>query len=266
MPSTRLAVQASSTLAEIWSRESIRPDLLEVTTWMSLGQIAPFRELISGEPLLLHGGNLLGAPLTEVQELELCELVACPGTPWLSVHISLWPWDVLQEARQRGRQPTTLDLGRHLEQFFTRVRALREQLGVILLLENAPGVPGVVNDPESDPETIDAVLEATGSSFLLDLSSAQTAAHSWGYEDPRGYLLRLPLDRVVEVHLSAPRCLENGLLVDAHDPLREEDYVLLDWLLQRVSPEIVTLEYWKDAQPLYEQILRLKHKLGRGRG
>lgn len=256
----QLAVIASPALVEVWAQEVARPDLLEVTTWMPLEEVRRFHALLPDRPLLLHGGNLLGAPLLEVQVRELGILLQETGSPWLSVHISLWPWKVLQEARQRGRQPSALDLGPHLEAFFARVRALREQLGVSLLLENAPGLPGFERDPESDPETIAAVLEATGCSFLLDLSYAQTAAGNWGLS-PEEYLARLPLDRVVEVHLSAPGRLEDGRPVDAHEALREEDFALLGWLRRHTAPRVITLEYWKEPRALLEQMVRLKKEL-----
>jgi uncharacterized protein (UPF0276 family) len=230
---------------------------------MTEEEILRYRDLLPDQPMLLHGGNLLGDDTLEAQEPDLRRLVDLSATPWLSVHIALWPWKILQEARQRGRRPTALDLGGHLEQFFVRVRALRESLGVPLVLENAPSLPGMDHDPESDPDTIVAVLEATGCSFLLDLSYAQTAAANWGYRDPRTYLERLPLDRVVEIHLSAPSRLEDGRLVDAHEALREEDYLLLSWLLEETSPQIVSLEYWKDSQRLAGQILRLREELSR---
>ncbi len=261
MSSIELAVLASQALVDLWPDESVHPDLIEAVTWMSLGEVRAYRQLLPGQPLLLHGGNLLGAPLIDVQEAELRQLIEETGAPWVSAHISLWPWRVLQDARQRGRQPSALDLGSHLENFFVRVRSLREHLGIQLLLENAPGLPGMENDPESDPETIAAVLEATGCSFLLDLSYAQTAARNWGYTEPERYLERLPLSRVIEIHLSAPSLLEDGRLVDAHEPLREQDYYLLDWVLQRTSPHVVTLEYWKEPHALLEQVVRLKEEL-----
>lgn len=263
MSPTELAVFASPALIDLWPQSSLRPDLLEVTTWMPLEEVGRYRPLIPDRPLLLYGGNLLGEPLDDEQEANLGQVVELIGAPWFSVRISLWPWKVLQEARRRGRRPSALDLGVHLEHFFARVRSLRERLGIPLLLENAPSLPGVEDDPESDPETIAAVLQATGCSFLLDLSYAQTAARSWGYDDARRYIERLPLDRLVEVHLSAPRRLGDGSLVDAHEPLREEDYHLLSWLLQRSTPRVVTLEYWKDSQELGEQVLRLREELGR---
>lgn len=263
MASIRLAILASQTLADLWPQEAIRPDLLEVTTWMDLEQIVFFRDLLLDEPLLLYGGNLLGVPLSEEDETHLRLLVAQTGTPWLSVRISLWPWKAMQEARKRGGRPSALDLGTHLEEFFSRVRALRECLNIPLLLENTPSLPGMKNDPENDPETIAAVLQATGCSFLLDLSCAQAAARNWGYENPRHYLAALPLDRVVEIHLSAPSPRIDGQLANTHESLREEDYLLLDWLLARTTPQVVTLEYWKDPGALSEQILRLKRELAR---
>jgi uncharacterized protein (UPF0276 family) len=265
MASIRLAILASKTLVELWPQESVRPDLLEVTTWMDIDDILEYRDLLPDEPVLLHGGNLLGAPLTKKERTHLRMLVAQTGAPWLSVRISLWPWQAMQEARQRGRKPTALDLGTHLEQFFVRVRALRESLGIPLLLKNVPSLPGMENDPENDPETIAAVLQATGCSFLLDLSCAQTAARNWGYENPRHYLSALPLERIVEVHVSAPGHRKDGQMVDSHESLREEDYLLLDWLLSRATPQVVTLEYWKDPKALVDQTLRLKKELSKER-
>jgi len=262
MPPIQLAVMASAALYDLWSDKAVHPDLLEVSTWTPAEEIRLYRQLLPDRPLLVHGGNLLGAPLTAAQAQALLTLVQQAGAPWVSAHIALWPWKVLQEARQRGRQPTALDLGSHLEGFFVRVRTLREHLGVPIVLENAPGLPGYANDPESDPLTIASVLEATGSSFLLNLSHAQTAASNWGLP-PEHYLERLPLDRIVEIHLSAPSLLEGGRLVDGHEPLREEDYYLLSRLLERCSPQYVTLEYWKEPAALRQQVLRLKKELSR---
>lgn len=264
MPPIQLAVMASAVLYDLWSDPAVRPDLLEVSTWTPIEEVHLYQQLLPEQPVLVHGGNLLGAPLTEAQAQALATLARKTATPWVSAHICLWPWKVLQEARQRGRQPTALDLGSHLEAFFVRVRTLREHLGIPVLLENAPGLPGYANDPESDPTTIAAVLEATGCSFLLDLSAAQTAASNWSLS-PEQYLDRLPLDRIVEIHLSAPSLMEDGRLMDGHDALREEDYYLLSWLLARCAPQVAALEYWKEPEALREQMVRLKKELVRKR-
>lgn len=50
-------------------------------------------------------------------------------------------------------------------------------------------------------------------------------------------------------------------LVDVHEPLREEDYKLLEDVLGRTKPWAITLEYGKDEGALMEQIARLRQLL-----
>ena len=50
----------------------------------------------------------------------------------------------------------------------------------------------------------------------------------------------------------------DGRLYDAHEALNEEDYRLLEWTLERVQPEWLTLEYFReDPSALLEQLQRL---------
>jgi uncharacterized protein (UPF0276 family) len=114
-----------------------------------------------------------------------------------------------------------------------------------------------------DPAFISGVVEETGCGLLLDLAHARVAAHYHG-EPVRDYLARLPLDRLVEIHVSGPRPLEangktgDGRLYDAHRSLQEEDYTLLRWVLERSAPRAVTLEYWRDRAQLETQLRRLR--------
>jgi len=110
-----------------------------------------------------------------------------------------------------------------------------------------------------DPEFIAEVLAATDAELLLDLAHAQVSASRLGYEI-RAYLAKLPLERVKQLHVSAPRP-DGNALVDAHEPLREEDYELLEDVLGRTKPWAVTLEYGKDEGALLEQIARLRQFL-----
>ena len=70
------------------------------------------------------------------------------------------------------------------------------------------------------------------------------------------YLDRLPLDRVVQIHVSGPR-MRNGRLADVHEPLQEIDYALLDFILAKTCPQVVTLEYVRERDALREQLYRL---------
>ena len=78
----------------------------------------------------------------------------------------------------------------------------------------------------------------------------------------RDYLLQLPLERVVQIHVSGPR-IKNGRLFDAHDTLQEEDYALLEFALQRTQPRVLTLEYIREKTALHEQLLRLREMITR---
>jgi uncharacterized protein (UPF0276 family) len=75
--------------------------------------------------------------------------------------------------------------------------------------------------------------------------------------DVYDYLDDLPLDRVVQLHVSGPRMRE-GRLVDVHESLQETDYALLDFVLERTQPQVVTLEYIREREALREQLFRLR--------
>jgi uncharacterized protein (UPF0276 family) len=157
---------------------------------------------------------------------------------------------------------------------------------VPLLLENIPLFPNLAHMHVCEPAFVREVLAASGCDLLLDLAHARVAADvlHWDVHD---YLAALPLDRVVEIHLSGPRPLaeldarrqalvrENARsvahmvsfgdenLVDAHEPLREADYALLEWTLGRCTPRAVSLEYFRDPAALREQLRRLAALVGR---
>jgi len=105
------------------------------------------------------------------------------------------------------------------------------------------------------PDFIGRVLEETQCGLLLDIPHACITAATLD-RDVRSYLEEFPLDRTIEVHVSGVRC-ENGQWAGSHEPLQDEDYALLEWLLQRSAPRAVTLEYWKDPAQAHDQILHL---------
>jgi uncharacterized protein (UPF0276 family) len=119
-----------------------------------------------------------------------------------------------------------------------------------------------------DPAFISSVIEETNCGLLLDLAHARVAA-CYQDEPVRHYLARLPLNRLVEIHVSGPRSLpasdgaSGGRLFDAHEPMQEADYALLTWVLERTRPQAVTLEYSKDRAQLKAQLDRLRTLLDR---
>jgi uncharacterized protein (UPF0276 family) len=139
------------------------------------------------------------------------------------------------------------------------VRRIQPHMPVPLLLENVPHWPLPEPDVGVTPDFIRDVLDETGCDFLLDTAHAVVSAHAFGI-DPRAYIAALPLERLVEVHVSGPR-MRDGRMVDSHEPLDDDDLDLLSWLLARCAPRVVTLEYARDVTVFPDQILRLKRVL-----
>lgn len=135
------------------------------------------------------------------------------------------------------------------------MQQVQAQIDVPLLLENVPSWPQPWPCPEADPEFIVRIVETIGCGFLLDTAHARMAARTFG-QDVYIYLAALPLDRVVEVHVSSPRYRDNAWHSN-HEVLEEQDYAILRWLLARTAPQAITLEYWQDQEQIKDQLTQL---------
>ncbi len=125
-----------------------------------------------------------------------------------------------------------------------------------VLLENMPSFPTDKYAFDTSAENITEILDLTNAGFLLDIAHARVVASVFGL-DVYDYIDRLPLERVRQIHTSGPRT-RKGVLYDAHEDLQEEDYELLKWVLTRKKPEVVTLEYFRDREKLWEQLIRIE--------
>ena len=100
--------------------------------------------------------------------------------------------------------------------------------------------------PAADPAIFSQVIHDTGCMFLLDLAHARITADTLGV-GVRDYIRALPLDRLVEMHITGIK-RHNNILTD-HFGLGDEDWDLFTWALQEIraghwrKPEIVAFEY-----------------------
>jgi uncharacterized protein (UPF0276 family) len=263
-------------------------DYLKVGPFMGEAAIA---ELAPAYPLMLHLDDTLSGETAPSRELveRLERWIALTGTPWTSEHIGFSVADVTLDGTLIT-QPASALLSRQraLENIARNARVLAASLTVPLILENVPFFPNLAHMHITEPEFITEVIERSGCDLLLDLAHARVSASVLRC-DVRDYLARLPLARTVELHLSGPRPLkeldakrralveENARsvahlisfgeddLVDAHAPMQEEDYVLLEWVLRRAEPKAISLEYFRQPEALREQLLRLNSILGRSK-
>ena len=132
-----------------------------------------------------------------------------------------------------------------------------------------------LGDPLDEPAWIARCLEGAGRHLLLDLHNVYTTAVNAGF-DPRDYVARLPLEKVIELHLSGgdhsdPRWLPSGnvLRLDSHDHgVPDEVWALFEETLPRL-PNLrgVTLERMEgtvdedDVPVLREELRRVRRTL-----
>ena len=257
-------------------------------------KVGPFmgRETIAGlaanHPLLLHLDDSLSGPVPSDQTVDrIIDLVELTRTPWTSEHIGFGvPGVTLDEALITQAASSLLSRDQALDNIVRYARALAVRLPVPLLLENIPYFPNLAHVHVCEADFVSSVLHETGCGLLLDLAHARASADVLGL-DVREYLSALPLGRAVELHLSGPRPLaeldmrrqrlvrENAAsiadridfgehnLVDAHEAMQQEDYDLLNWVLDRTKPRAISLEYFRAPEPLREQLVRLGEILGR---
>ena len=78
-----------------------------------------------------------------------------------------------------------------------------------------------------EPEIISQIIYDNDCMFLFDISHARKAAMYLNipFEE---YVSRLPMDRVIEFHLAGMYTCKNGVRMDYHGKMNEEDYIFLE--------------------------------------
>jgi hypothetical protein len=98
----------------------------------------------------------------------------------------------------------------------------------------------------ADPKTFSRVILDTDCMLLLDLAHARITADTLGM-DAKDYIQSLPLDRLVEMHITGIK-QHGGVLTD-HFGLSEGDWEILAWALESIhagkwrEPQIIAFEY-----------------------
>ncbi|MBU2547780.1 MAG: DUF692 family protein [Proteobacteria bacterium] len=138
---------------------------------------------------------------------------------------------------------------------------VRRSYAGCLAAENYNYYPTGLYEHICRPDFIGRFLETFDLGLVLDLAHASVTAANLNL-DLRSYLLELPLERVVEVHLSRPH-LHPIVAVDAHAAPLDEDFDLLSFVLAELSgPAIVAIEHYRDLDTVLSLYRRLRELLG----
>jgi len=258
----QLSVNYSRGLAQLISSGMAPIQAIEFSPSFRPEQIVAIRREIPRLPFHFHHGNLIARLKWDPSTYSgLRAYLACTDSPWVSAHISMLPPGHVFLAKYFGWYLPEESEDTAIHWFTEQVAWLQKQVPVPLILENMPSLSARRHAYEVDPLLIRRVLEVTGTGFLLDLGHARVVA-SVLQRDVCEYLQQLPLERTVQIHVSGPRA-RKGVLWDAHEPMQEDDYRLLEWALERTRPQVVTLEYFREKAPLGEQLSLLAEILAK---
>ena len=193
-----------------------------------------------------------------------------PLRDWLrDARPSLFSCDLGPSARRHeGILPLSPILGKKAiyERARQNMKLLRDVYDGPVGLENYNFYPTGLYNFVCDPDFMAEFLDKFDAGLVLDLAHAAISAANMGF-DPFYYLERLPLDKVVEIHVSRPHlpAVPGRLGVDTHECPEEREWSWLAFVLERTRKAglkpIVLVEYYKDLNILRDSMLRLAKEL-----
>lgn len=256
----QLTTNLSNALIDLIRSGEAPIDAIEIGPWLSAREIQSYERQLSGWVFHFHAGSLISRVRWIPGSMRrLNRYLSCTESLWVSVHMESLPWHLFWLGSRFGLYVTRPGSREQTTRFAQDIGQLSRRVELPVILENLPSLPADKFAFVADPICVTEVLESTNCSFLLDIAHARVAAANQGREILE-YLCQLPLERVVQIHVSGPRP-RNGFLCDAHEPLQEADYAILEWVLERTSPQVVTLEYFRERGLLREQLVRLRKTL-----
>jgi uncharacterized protein (UPF0276 family) len=199
-------------------------------------------------PIVTHGLTMsLGGPdpLSRDYLRTLASFAKTVRTPWHSDHLCFGVVDGVA-LHDLLPLPFTERAASHVAE---RVRQAQDALGVPMAVENISyyAHPGEPFDRQREAEMDEAdfaraVVEKAGCSLLLDVNNVFVNSQNHGF-DPRQMLAKMPLDRVVQIHVAGHDDSDPELIVDTHaEPVKNEVYDLLAFTLERTGAVPVLLE------------------------
>ena len=234
-------------------------------------------------PAILHCASLSIAGFRRCSEDTISQIVHFAQrlrTPWIGEHLAF----ISADRSNAGPRPEEYAPGEPYNIGYTVSPVMNEssvsriartlssyanEFPIPLLIENSPIYFDAPGSAMSQSDFISAICGQTTVGLLLDLAHFVITSRASGF-DPFAELDRLPLDRVVEVHISGVDEQGDGSWDNHAKRAPEIVHQLLDHVLQRVTPRAITLEYnWSSRFPevvLYEELSRVRELCEARRG
>jgi uncharacterized protein len=224
-------------------------------------------------PLVLHCASMSVAGFVRPSQSTLeaiTEQALQTGTPWIGEHLAFMSADPLEQGAAM-HEPTTLtytvcpQLSEEVVQLACRnLVELQQRFPVPLIVENSPQYFSV---PGSTMSIVDFTIEIhrrCNVGMLLDLTHFAISSMNMGF-DARQEIVRLPLEKLVEVHVSGLD-IQSETTWDDHAAVADDSiFELAEIVFDRAKPKALTFEYnWAPDLPeevLVDQMARIRGML-----
>jgi uncharacterized protein (UPF0276 family) len=214
-------------------------------------------------PAILHCASLSMAgfvPPSQDTVASVADAAARMRTPWLGEHLAFISADPppgepgLPDEQENDTTLTYTVCPQYSEetvqQVIRNLEAVRARLPMPIILENSPQYFEIPGSTMRMADFVSKVLNACDIGLLLDLTHFMITCFNTG-ASPQEELRRMPLDRVLEVHMSG-LTVQSGVAWDDHaSSAPEEVFDLLPLIAERCSLRALTFEYnWSPNLPL----------------
>lgn len=260
----KFAVNYSKPLVKLLENGRVKVDLLKCPDWDGMIKEAqPHGDLTIHFDLKAGLGKTFNSDFSRIKTIkeQTC-------TPHVNTHL-VAPDNLDPESPKEVKQINTL----WREEIHFMIEFFGEEA---VALEHFPytlTTPHLL--PAVDSSSFSQVILDTDCRFLLDLAHARITADSLSM-DVKDYIGSLPLDRLVEMHITGI-ALHGGVLTD-HFPLQEQDWELVKWALDQIQkgywqkPEILAFEYggvgssfvWRTDSSILQSQVPLLYEMTQG--
>ncbi len=135
-----------------------------------------------------------------------------------------------------------------------RIHEAQDALGIAIAVEHISFYttpPGSVMD---EADHLNEVLERADCKLLLDVNNVFVNAHNRGF-DARGFIDRMPLSRVAQLHIAGHYVRADGFRIDTHaEPVCEGTFALFEYTMQKLKRPIGVLLERDDNYPAFAEL------------
>lgn len=204
-------------------------------------------------PLVMHGVSMsIGTvdPINSEYLRKLKALIDWANPAWVSDHLC-WTGVAHKNTHDLLPLPYTEESLKHIVQ---RIKQVQDYLERPITLENPSTYLEFKSSTMLEAEFISHMAEESGCNLLLDVNNVYVTCYNHRL-DPKAYLDALPLDRVMQIHLSG-HSNKGTHIIDTHDhPVIDEVWNLYKYVVHKSGRVPNTMVEWDDNIPEFPMLM-----------